>query len=191
VAGEAVDLGLSVKWSSMNLGATKPEEFGDYYAWGETETKSYYSWSTYKFGASESGPFSKYNTDSSYGTVDNNTVLDPEDDVAHVKLGGNRRMPTDEEWTDLRELCTWMWTTQNGVTGRLVTGPNGNSIFLPATGNRYNTTLYNVGSLGDYWSSSLYTDVPYCACSTQIESGHVYREFGYRCNGYSIRPVTE
>ena len=189
-----IDLGLTsgVKWASFNLGASKPEEYGDYYAWGETETKSNYSWSTYKFGTSYSGPFSKYNTSSSYGTVDNKTVLDPEDDAAHVALGGSWRMPTDEEWTELRTQCTWTWTTENGVNGRRVTGPNGNSIFLPAAGCRFDTDLYNAGSFGSYWSSSLSTGYPDCAWYVCFSSDNVDRyNGGSRDNGLSVRPVSE
>ncbi len=190
---DAVDLGLpsGLKWASFNLGASKPEEYGDYYAWGETETKSDYSWSTYKFGTSNSGPFSKYNTKSSYGTVDNKTVLDPEDDVAHVKLGGNWRMPTDAEWTALRTQCTWTWTTQNGVNGRLVTASNGNSIFLPAAGYRYDPYLSSAGWGGYYWSSSLNTGVPYYAFIVTFSLGGVGRSNYDRCNGLSVRPVSE
>lgn len=192
VAGEAVDLGLSVKWSSMNLGATSPTEYGDYFAWGETYLKDNYSWSTYKFGTSSSGPFSKYNTDGSYGDVDNKAVLDPEDDVAHVTLGGNWRMPTDAEWTELREQCTWTWTTQNGVNGRMVTSKtNGNSIFLPAAGFRDDTNLGAVGSYGRYWSSSLNADNPYHARRMYFNSGNVYGSSGNRYLGQSVRPVTE
>ena len=187
----AVDLGLSVYWATTNIGASTPEDYGDYYAWGETETKGDYSWSTYKFGTSSSGPFSKYNTKESYGTVDNKTVLDPEDDVAHVKLGGNWRMPTDEEWTELRTKCTWTWTTQNGVNGRLVTASNGNSIFLPAAGYRYATYHTNAGSYGYYWSSSLYTGRLYCAWDVNFNSGRVIRDYYDRYAGQSVRPVSE
>lgn len=197
----AVDLGIEMTradgttyklyWAACNLGAEKPEDYGDYYAWGETETKEKYSWSTYKFGTSSSGPFSKYNTKESYGTVDNKTVLDPEDDVAHVTLGGNWRMPTDEEWTELRTKCTWTWTTQNGVNGRLVTASNGNSIFLPAAGYRLDTNLGSVGSGGYYWSSSLSTDSPYRAWYVGFGSGSADGFNNYRHYGQSVRPVSE
>ena len=129
---EYVDLGLSVKWATCNMGASSPEEYGDYYAWGETETKSTYDWNTYKWCKGSENTLTKYCTDSDYGTVDNKTVLDPEDDVAHVKWGGNWRMPTDAEIEELRENCIWKWTTQNGKNGYKVTSKkNGNSIFLP------------------------------------------------------------
>jgi uncharacterized protein YjdB len=187
----AVDLGLSVYWASCNIGASTPEEYGDYFAWGETEPKEDYSWSTYKFGTSSFGPFSKYNTKESYGPVDNKTVLDPEDDVASVKLGGKWRMPTDAEWEDLRTKCTWAWTTQNGINGQLVTASNGNSIFLPAAGSRDGTDLFNAGSTGLYWSSSLDSGNPFNAWLVRFVSGGKYRNYYDRCSGFSVRPVSE
>lgn len=195
-AVEAVDLGLpsGLKWASMNVGATKPEEYGEYFAWGETQPKSNYSWSTYKFelGTDKNGPFSKYVNQSNYGTVDNKTVLDPEDDAAHVNWGGSWRMPTLEECDELINKCTWTWTTQNGVNGRLVTGPNGKSIFLPAAGDRYDTYLYYAGSWGYYWSSSLYTYYyPNYAYDVLFYSDNVFRNNNYRYYGFSVRPVSE
>ena len=190
---EAVNLGLSVKWATCNLGATCPEEYGNYYAWGETEIKDSYAMSTYKwYGSLNPVTLTKYNTNSSYGDVDNKTVLDAEDDVAQMKLGGNWRMPTDAEWTELRESCTWIWTTLNGVSGRLVTGPNDNSIFLPATGRRSDDSFYSVGSKGYYWSSSIESVDPYCARYVAFDSDGVYREnYRVRYTGLSIRPVSE
>ena len=190
---KAVDLGLSVKWATWNLGAAKPEDYGDYYAWGETEPKENYSWSTYKWGTSETS-LTKYNTDSVYGTVDNKTVLEPEDDVAHVKLGGKWRMPTDAEWTELRTKCTWTWVTNyngSGINGRLVKATNGNSIFLPAAGYRGGTNLGKAGSDGFYWSSSLNTDRPSHTWYVYFHSGKVYRYGTARYNGQSVRPVSE
>lgn len=194
---EAVDLGLSVKWASFNIGAEKPEEYGDYYAWGETAPKENYSWSTYKFGRRSSGPIFKYNTISSYGSIDNKTVLEPEDDVAHVKLGGKWRMPTDAEWAELRTKCTWTWVTNyngSGINGGLVKATNGNSIFLPAAGYRTDTDLDSAGTYGEYWSSSLDTGSPNCAWYVNFGSGsvnRVYRYHLYRYYGLSVRPVTE
>lgn len=189
---DAVDLGLSVKWASFNLGATKPEEYGDYYAWGETTMKSNYAWSTYKWCNGSEATLTKYCTDSYYGYnnfTDFKKVLDPEDDAAHVNLGGKWRMPTDDEWTELRENCTWTWTTQNGVRGRLVTGSNGNSIFLPAAGDRYNTVLYDAGSFGLYWSSSLGAGSLNRAGGVSFSSEYVFRDKLSRCLGQSVRPV--
>ena len=188
----AVDLGLSVYWATCNLGASKPEEYGNYYAWGETETKSDYSWSNYKFGSSHSGPLSKYNTMGSHGsTVDNKTVLEPQDDAARFKLGGTWRIPTDEEWTELWTSCTWIWTTENGVNGYKVTGPNGNSIFLPAAGLLEDTSLINVSSRGHYWSSCLKTNDPGYSLSVLFHSLMVFRDYCDRSRGLSVRPVTE
>ena len=202
----AVDLGLpsGLKWANANLGASSPEDYGDYYAWGEVEPyyssqdpltwkegKTGYNWVSYKWGNGSTSALTKYNTDNSHGSVDNKTVLDPEDDAAHVSLGGKWRMPTDAEWTELRTECTWTWTTQNGVNGRLVTGKNGNSIFLPAAGYRLSTYLSDAGSNGYYWSSSLYTDYPYFAWGVYFNSGNVYSGRDNRFAGFSVRPVIE
>lgn len=188
--GEAIDLGLSVKWASFNVGASKPEEYGGYYAWGETEEKSYYDWITYKWCYGSSTNMTKYGTTGGYGIVDNKTVLDPADDVAHVKWGGTWRMPTLEEQEELLNNCTWQWTTRNGVNGYKVTGPNANSIFLPAAGYRYMTEVYYCGSDGYYWSGSLDSDDGYEAFGLLFHSG--YRDwYDYdRSDGQSVRPVS-
>ena len=195
---ELVDLGLSVKWRGWNLGASKPEEYGDYYAWGETSLKDNYFWSTYKWCNGSYNSLTKYNTSSNYGTVDNKTVLELEDDVAHVVLGGNWRMPTDAEWTELRDNCTWTWTSDyngTGVAGRIVTsnktGYTDKSIFLPAAGYRLVTNLYFAGSSGNYWSSSLDTDEPDGVWLVGFDSGGVSRYDRYRYYGFSFRPVSE
>ena len=194
VEPETVDLGLSVKWASFNVGATKPEEYGDYFAWGETQPKSYYNWSTYKWCNGAYNKLTKYCTESSSWNssepMDNKTILDPEDDAAHANLGDSWRMPTDEEWTELRNNCTWTWITRNGVNGRLVTGSNGNSIFLPAAGNLSFSYFYRAGSAGYYWSSSLYADIPIYAWYVIFGSGSVYRHYDLdRYYGFSVRPV--
>ena len=205
---KAVDLGLSVKWASFNLGASKPEEYGDYYAWGETESyyssqdplawkdgkEAGYAWPSYKWCMGSNNTLTKYCNRSPYGYngfTDTKTALDPEDDAANVNLGGSWRMPTDAEWAELMENCTWTWTTQNGVNGRLVTASNGNSIFLPAAGGRSDTDLYDVGSLGYYWSSSLDTGYPDGAWLVVFGSGDVGGYYSNRVDGYSVRPVSE
>ena len=188
-APEAVDLGLSVKWANMNVGAITPEDYGDHFAWGETEPKSNYAVTTYKLSNGTWNTLTKYNFNSSYGTVDNKIVLDPEDDAAHVNWGGSWRMPTLEECDELIYKCTWTWTTQNGVNGRLVTGPNGKSIFLPAAGYRYDVDLARAGSDGYYWSSSLNTDYPNFAYFVDFSSGYVGRGYLTRYYGRSVRPV--
>lgn len=181
-AGEAIDLGLSVKWASFNVGATKPEEYGGYYAWGETEEKEEYSWGTYNWCKGTATSIFKYCTNSSYGTVDNKTTLDLEDDVAHVKWGGTWRMPTQAECQELLEKCTWTWTE----TGYIVSASNGNSIFLPNAG------LYGHGPRGYYWSATLDEyyggDCAYYLLSSEGDKNW-YRASRY-C-GQSVRPVTE
>ena len=199
---QAVDMGTvvdgkNIKWASFNIGASSPEEYGLYYAWGETAPKENYSASSYKWYNEYST--TKYNTGSSssgvvYGIVDNKTVLEPVDDVASVKLGGKWRIPTDAEWTELRTKCTWTWKTNyngSGINGRLVTASNGNSIFLPAAGIREDTSLYNAGSCGGYWSSSLFTDLSYYAWYVYFGSDGVSGYGLDRYYGQSVRPVTE
>ena len=189
---EAIDMGLpsGLKWASFNLGASEPEEYGDYYAWGETEPKDVYSWETYQWCMGSNETLTKYNTNPEYGYngfTDGKTILDPEDDAAYVNLGGSWRMPTDVEWRELRENCTWTWTTQNGVDGMLVTATNGNSLFIPAAGYRYSSYLLLTGFRGNGWSSSLYTD--YNAWETIFDSGGATWFGGTRCHGFSVRPV--
>ena len=187
-----VDLGLpsGIKWATCNIGATKPEEYGDYFAWGEVESKDTYSWATYKWCNGSWDNFTKYNTSSKYGTVDNKTVLELADDAARVNWGGQWRMPTDDEWTELRTKCTWTWTTKNGVNGYEVkSNINGNSIFLPAAGGRYDDDLDGVGDGGGYWSVSLSTDYPDDAWSVLFDSDYVYRYYHSRYYGHSVRPV--
>ncbi|MBO5181812.1 MAG: hypothetical protein J6B92_07990 [Paraprevotella sp.] len=190
---EAVDLGLSVKWATCNVGANSPEEYGGYYAWGETEEKSNYDWSTYKYCKGSYDTMTKYCTNSSYGTVDNKTVLDPEDDVAHVKWGGSWRMPTSSEIQELVNNCLWTWTTQNGVNGYVVTSKsNGNSIFLPAAGYRWGEFVNDSGSGGYYWSASLNEDRSDYASYLGFYSGNRYLYYYFdRYYGFSVRPVTE
>ena len=193
---EYVDLGLSVKWATCNVGASKPEEYGDYFAWGETEgynsSKKSFSWSTYKWCKGSSSTLTKYCT-SFYGTVDKKTVLDKEDDAAYVNWGGSWRMPTKAEQDELRNTsnCTWTWTTMNGVNGYKVRSKkNGNSIFLPAAGNRSSGSLsYDAGSTGYYWSSSLYESSSYNACYLLFYSGRVDWNYYDRCYGRSVRAV--
>ena len=190
-----VDLGLSVKWACCNVGATKPEEYGGYYAWGETEEKSNYDWDTYKYSYIEKARLcvSKYCLNENYGSVDNKTTLDASDDVASVKWGGSWRMPTYEEIQELNNICSWQWTTLNGVNGACVTGPNGNSIFLPAAGFRYGYNLLSDGSRGCYWSASLVED-NYCYKAYFLHDNLDFQTLSdkYDRNGaLSVRPVCE
>lgn len=205
---EIVDLGLSVKWASCNLGASKPEEYGDYYAWGETETKTSYTNNTYKFYKSEDGGggfivsgLTKY-VSKSYATryglkdfYDDKAILDPEDDVAHVKLGGKWRIPTDAEFKELLENCQCEWVTYKGVNGIKITskisGYTDKWIFLPAAGHFSTYSKGNVGSSGSYWSSSLYPSNLMCAWELSFMRDLVYRTNASRCLGDSIRPVCD
>ena len=192
---EYVDLGLpsGLKWATCNVGATTPEGYGNYYAWGETTTKETYSWATYKWCNGSESTLTKYNTSSSFGTVDNKTVLELADDAARVNWGGAWRMPTDAEWTELRDNCEWTWTDDyngTGVKGRIVTSKtNGNSIFLPAAGDRNNDDLYFAGDYGTCWSSSLNAVDPDGAWYVYFSSGNVSRDGSYRYCGRSVRPV--
>ena len=158
---EYVDLGLSVKWATCNVGAQNPEDYGEYYAWGETRAKTIYTLKGYRFRASGDAPhnakFSKYNTDDKSGTF-NKKVLELADDVANVKWGGNWRMPTKEEIEELNWNCDWVWTTLNGVNGVKITsrveGYTDRSIFLPAAGYRTDSRHLFAGVSGEYWSST-------------------------------------
>ena len=197
----AVDLGLSVLWASCNLGASTPEEYGDYYAWGETTAKNYYDRSTYKWcdGSNYSRTMTKYCTDSSYGTIDNKTVLELNDDAAHVRLGGNWRMPTEEEWHELLVWCSVDRISNyngTGVAGYIVKGRGDytdNWIFLPAAGLRRDKNLEDAGAIGYYWSSCLDTDNPQWARLVRfiISLGRGDWTGYYRDNGQSVRPVSE
>lgn len=206
-SAEIVDLGLSVKWATCNLGASSPEEYGDYYQWGGledvTDTSIYLGWDNcpYHTGFSYTSGFTKYVLSgcSSYwsgtGNPDNKTVLDPDDDVAHVKLGGKWRMPTKAEYDELINNCQCDWVTYNGVSGRKFTskiaGYTDKWIFLPAAGYRSYDSLLYVGSYGGYWSSSLDTDYPAYACYLYFVSEEMYTCYGSRCYGQSVRPVCE
>ena len=198
-----VDLGLSVKWASCNLGASKPSDYGGYYQWAGTEnvldTSIYLDWSNcpYHTGSDYHSGWTKYNTNSSYGTVDNKTVLEAMDDAATVAFGGKWRIPTDAEWSELRNTsnCSWTWTTIDGVNGYKVqskkSGYTDNWIFLPAAGGRSDVYLGSVGSNGYYWSASLTTFYPYCAYDMYFNSGDVYGSYSRRYYGLSVRPVSE
>ena len=188
---QAVDLGLSVKWASCNVGANSPEEYGDYFAWGEVKPKSVYDWSTYKYCNRPYNTFTKYNSDSGYGRVDNKKTLDVQDDAATANWGGAWRMPTKAEQDELRTKCKWVWTTLNGVNGYKVIGPNGNSIFLPAAGCMGGGTLYGAGSDGSFWSSSLSADDPHYAYGVLFGSDYVGWDGYYRVDGRSVRPVCQ
>ena len=199
---EYVDLGLSVKWATCNLGASKPTENGGYYQWAGTkdvsDTEIYLDLDNcpYHTGSDENSGWTKYNKESSYGTVDDKTVLESMDDAASVALGGKWRMPTAEEWAELNNTynCSWTWTAIDGVNGYKVqskkSGYTDNWIFLPAAGIRDSDDLYYVGSLGYYWGSALFPDNPLGAYGMLFDSGYFERYY-CRFYGLSVRPVSE
>ena len=191
-----VDLGLpsGLLWATCNVGADTPEDYGDYFAWGETQPKDYYDWSTYQHCNGSNNTFTKYCTNSSYGYngfTDDLTTLEPSDDAATANWGDGWRMPTQAEFQELLDNTTVTWTTQNGVNGRLFTAANGNSLFLPATGFRSIGELNYVGNLGCYWSSSLFTSNPGDARFLYFGWGYCYMGTSNRPLGFTVRPVRE
>ena len=195
---EWVDLGLpsGTLWATMNVGATIPEDYGDFFAWGETEPKSYYFDNNYKwYGGSWYNHLTsilKYCTQSDHGYngfVDNKTELDPEDDAAFVNWGPAWRTPTFEQIEELSDHCTTQWTQRNGTNGLLLTGPNGNTMFLPASGMYMEDELLDADSVGFYWSRSLNPNAPnfaYCLVTDSEDWG--WWHFG-RDSGFTVRPV--
>lgn len=180
-----INLGLpsGLLWAETNVGASTPYADGDYYAWGETQTKSDYSWDTYKWG----------NSPTKYNSSDGKTTLEASDDVATVKWGKECRMPSRAEFQELCNKCDWTWKSNyNGASGYLVKGPNNQTIFLPASGCRSHGDLSNHGSRGCYWSSSLNASRTVYAYYLYFYSGCVDPSGnGYRCYGRSVRPVAE
>lgn len=182
-----IDLGLpsGLRWAECNVGATMPEESGEYFAWGETQPKSDYSAVsslTYKV---------PYESLLKNGIVDESGTLTNKHDAARTSWGGTWRMPTEEEFTELINACEWTLASFNGVNGYLVTGPNAKSIFLPAASFRQNMNLDNVGEFGDYWSSSMIQDLSGVACSLGYSSKSFGQRRYARYAGRSVRPVTD
>ena len=188
-----VDLGLSsgTLWATCNVGAESPEEYGDYFAWGETSPKLDYSWETYKYGDDDE-QLTKYCTKNSYGKdgfVDDKAMLDADDDAATVNWGYDWRMPTVDEIEELYSECSSTWTSQNGKIGRLFTGPNGNTLFLPAAGYFVKTSLSNVGYGGSCWSSMLAVGGPWSAYYYYWDSTEKTVIRNSRVCGRPVRPV--
>lgn len=172
---EYVDLGLSVKWATCNVGASSPEDYGNYYAWGETKAKlSYDSGNSVTYGRN----FGDIGGDSQY-------------DAATANWGSSWRLPTGLEMRELIDNCTWTWTTQGGKKGYKVTGPNGNSIFLPAAGSRGGSWLSHAGEAGIYWSSTPNDSNSSRAWGLLFDSGGQNVGYFYRNFGPSVRSVTE
>lgn len=211
---EAIDLGLpsGLKWASFNLGASKPEEYGDYYAWGETEPyyeagyaqsenpvwkpgkEAGYTWTSYKWCMGTNNSMTKYciNADYGYnGFTDDKTVLDHEDDAAHVNLGGKWRIPTKDEWSELAYHCTISQSSLNGITCLTIIGSNGNQIVLPKTGRRLRTNIDFDSDLGRYWSSTVCEKSSFDSATAYffLWSADLFHAYPY-C-GFSIRPVCD
>lgn len=187
---EAVDLGLSVKWANMNVGATKDSGFGTYFAWGETKPKKYYSWDNYAWSKGNGQVLFKYSNS------DRKTLLVPSDDAARVNWGGEWRMPTADECEELADStkCKWEWITKDGVNGYKVTGKKtGNSIFLPITGFRFYEDVQFRAIKGIYWTSTLYAANTYKAWFLEFDDSGVDVTFGKissnRYSGRCIRAV--
>lgn len=174
IPGKAVDLGLSVKWATCNVGASRPEEYGSYYAWGETKSE---------YSESNSITFNKQ-----IGTIAGYSRYD----AARANWGGSWRLPTMAEFDELIANCTSTWTTRNGTAGQLFTSKkNGKSIFLPAAGCRNGSSLDSAGEYGDYWSASPHASDPESACYYFFYSGNCSTSRVYRVYGFSVRPVSE
>ena len=196
---EWVDLGLpsGLLWCSHNVGAEYPENYGNYYAWGETTAKDRYSWLTYRYINNENSQMklTKYCNNSNYGHngfTDNLIVLEPEDDAATVNMGDSTRTPTIEEWMELINNTTSTWTKENGVNGRTFKAANGNSIFLPAAGYYEGTSTWSVQSRGIYWSASLDEETsPRNAQAFDFSPNRQEKAIYYRSSGFAVRAVCE
>ena len=189
-----VDLGLpsGLLWATRNVGATSPGDYGDYFVWGETTPKSSSEWSNYRYCHGGPLQLTKYCSDSPYGYngfTDNLTILQPGDDAATANYGG--RTPTLVEWQEMMDNTTSQWTTQNGVNGRRFTGANGNSLFLPAAGYLWGSSLNEAGSYGSYWSSSLVKDNPDYAFCFVFDSSSLGMLDDSRVDGFPVRAVRQ
>ena len=191
---EWVDLGLpsGTLWATCNVGADRPGDFGDYFAWGETAPKDSYSWENYMWCYGYSSTLTKYCTNSSFGYngfVDNKAELDPVDDAAYVNWGPSWRMPTYDQLEELRTQCTWTWRIKDGSYGHLITGPNGNSIFLPAAGYRESEYINYTDTWGDYWTRELAPGYSNLARYLYLGEQLIGWDGSNRINGYTVRPV--
>ena len=189
-----IDFGLpsGTLWATCNVGAVTPEDYGDYFSWGETHSKNYYDWNTYIYCNGGGDRLTKYCNDAIYGEdgfKDYLTTLQPCDDAARVNWGSGWRMPSEDDWNELRNNTTITTVAQNNVNGYLVTGLNGYSIFLPFAGSRWQSYLTDSGSSCCYWSSDLYAHLTPVYAYCLGFNGNVEYERGIRSHGYSVRPV--
>ena len=193
-----VDLGLpsGTLWATCNVGATKPEEYGDYFAWGETAGfnggKTAFNWKTYKYSNGSGTTMIKYCLSNSYGVVDNRMELEPADDAATANWGSKWQMPSDAQCAELinEKYTKTTWTTLNGVSGSMIVSKsNGKWIFLPAAGYRYDESLCNAGSNSHYWSRSLYSGNSNNGFNLYFVSSCIHTLNNLRNYGQSVRPV--
>ncbi len=189
-----VDLGLpsGKKWATCNVGADSPVEFGNYYAWGEITPKETYTWSNYIWCNDDEFALTKYCDNRNFGYegfTDNIRTLLPEDDAATVNWDASWRMPTYSEMEELKANCIVTWMTKDGVNGRLFTGPNGNSIFFPAAGNRFDSTIGGPNTYGSYWSSSVTAGFPSGARELFLDSNGCFFDHGDRSCGQPVRAI--
>ncbi len=202
-SGEYVDLGLpsGTLWATKNIGANKPEEYGDYFAWGETKPKKEYTWETYKWCKGSGHPLpsdslSKYNPSIAWGK-DKKLELDLEDDAAYVNWGSEWRIPSEEQIRELVDYCSWKRVTYRAVKGYKVTGRNGNSLFFPDTFYRSGNTIRNQQMTSEYWSRTIlyrFTSSggwgnPTMAKALTFDNDYVNCSSEYRSHGFQIRPV--
>lgn len=191
---EYINLGLpsGTLWADCNVGASSPEGYGNYYAWGEISAKQTFSWTNYRHCHGSDTSITKYCSIADYGSngfTDSLTTLVSNDDAAVTNLGTGWRMPTNEEFNELMEVCSYVWASLNGVNGYLFTAQNGNSIFLPAAGYIGEGDIGVSGSFGRYWSSSLNVDYPVYAEGVSFNSGNITVNGNYRYYGLSVRAV--
>lgn len=198
---EFVDLGLSsgTLWATCNVGANAPEEYGDYFAWGETTTKAVYDWNTYSHCKGDGDLLTKYNVESDFGYqgfADGRTTLQPTDDAATANWGSEWCMPTKTQWEELLNNTNYTDVVRNGVKGMLFTSSNGQSLFLPAAGERIEDRLHAAGIYGEYWSNTLHATnrpQPYLAWKFGIDLYISPYSAGISTNsryaGFSVRPV--
>lgn len=189
-----VDLGLSVKWATCNVGAAKPEDYGSYFAWGETSPKSKYDWTNLKYlkkgNKFKNVKFSKYVAGNRFGRIDGRTVLDLTDDAANANWGGGWRLPSENEFQELIDNCIWTWISLNGNCGYLVMSKlNGNCIFIPAGGEYFNLTILAKYRVGNYMSRSLDEIYSCDASALRFDAEKRITRGIYRHYGFSARPV--
>jgi len=197
---EYVDMGLSVKWATFDIGATKVGEYGKYFQWGDIQGytssqvgsgtgEKYFSWTDYKYCNGSYNTLTKYNNNSSYGTVDNKTVLESSDDAATFNMGTGWRMPTEAEYTELINACNQTWDSTNKCRIFMLKTDSTKKLVFPASGSGSNGRVLNQGSRGFFWSSSLYASDPSVGRHLYVGSGDGYMYLSYRYFGFCVRGV--